>query len=258
MNSNCFLLLMTACIAPTQVNVRDSSRLSRTNVELRLSDYLSAFTYWLKYRDDRIGGILFVENSGYNLMQFRDIAEKNNPYGRKVEFIQYATGFIPIGIHYGYAELDMIDKVLEDSSIIMDFDYIIKVTGRLYFPRLRNLLDIVRVSDEIIIDSRDYSFFSEQHYCVTTLFVFKYDFYMKYLYDIKRNLTLDYPYIEHLFFNILKPLSKTKTGVLMRFPIEVSPRGIGAHSNRNYSSFSHRLKNFMRALFRYLLPNIWI
>lgn len=257
MKNNRFLLLMTVCIAPTQVNVGDNSKLSRTNVNLRLSDYLSAFTYWLEYKDDRIGGILFVENSGYDLTLFRNIAE-NNPHRRKIEFIQYTTGFIPAGIHYGYAELDMIDKVFGDSSIIKDFDYVIKTTGRLYFPRLRALLDVIDTSDEIVIDSRDYSIFSEQHYCVTTLFVVRYDFYMKYLFDVKRNLTLNHPYIEHLFFNILKPLSKKKIGIVMRFPIEVSPRGIGAHSNRNYSSFSRKLKNLIRALFRYLFPNIWI
>lgn len=257
MMNNRFLLLMTACIAPTQVNAGDNCKLSRVNVDLRLSDYLLAFKYWLEYEDNRITGILFVENSGYDLTLFRNAA-KNNPHGRKIEFIQYATGTIPIGLHYGYAELDMIDKVFGDSSILKSFDYVVKVTGRLFFPKLRALLDIVRASDEIVIDSRDYSIFSEQHYCVTTLFVVKYDFYMKYLFNAKRNLTLGQPYIEHLFFNILKPLLTEEQGIVMRFPIDVPPRGFGAHSNRNYSSFRYRLKNYIRSISRYLFPNIWI
>ena len=256
---NCeFTLLLTACISPQIEEKNTVFQLIRKDVSLRLQDYIKALRYWLDYKDDRIKVILFVENSGYDMSIIKNEVN-NNPYNRKVKFIQYPLISIPSGLHYGYAELDMLDRVMKTYSVVNPCEFIVKLTGRLVFPNLTKLLDKIQNTDNFIIDSRDYSFGSEQHYCVTTLFITKLDFYIEYLYNKKRLLTQREPYIEHLFFKILKPLYLNKySGLLMRFPINVYPKGVGAHKNVNYSSLRHRIKNLFRFIFRYLFPNIWI
>lgn len=258
MKNYSFVLLLTACISP-RLKEDNICKLARNDSQLRLHDYIKALRYWLNYKDRKIKGIIFVENSGYDLSAL--IAEsKNNPFDRAVEFVQYPSGEIPLGIHYGYAELDMIDKVILDSKIIGSFDFVIKLTGRLIFPNLEELINRIDSKYNFMIDSKNYLFGKvKQRYCVTTLFVMRLDFYNKYLYNSKKLLTPQSPYIEHLFYRIIKPLfNEQHNRVCMRFPISVPPQGIGGHSNINYSSYSFKYKELLRSIFRFLLPNLWI
>lgn len=252
-----FTLLLTACISPQKPN-NDKFPLIRIDPLVRLKDYILALNYWLQLNDNRITRIVFVENSGYDLSSLKQLCN-NNPYNRKIEFIQYSSGYIPNGLHYGYDEISMIDKCFNDSKLIKESLYIIKVTGRLYFPKIGFLLNHIKSDIDILIDSRNYHFYTDQQYCLTTLFIVKREFYMHYLYDAKHMMSVDLPLIEHLFYKILMPLYiDKKNKLILRFPINLYPKGIGAHTNDNYSSLKNITKNSIRHFARILLPKLWI
>ena len=99
-----YVLLMTACIRPSEINIRKHA-IWRNDPKIRLNDYKKALDYWLIYPDQRISGIVFVENSGYNLDDLRELVAHGNVYQRKVEFLQYEANEIPPVLHYGYSEV---------------------------------------------------------------------------------------------------------------------------------------------------------
>ncbi|GEO10449.1 hypothetical protein [Segetibacter aerophilus] len=246
-----FILLMTACIAP------DINSVKRSDPTTRLNDYKTSLLYWLNYDEQRITGIVFIENSSYDLVELKHVVDKNNKYRRDVEFLSITPTEIPPGLHYGYSELEMIDHAFDHSALLIKAEYIVKVTGRLYFPRLARLIDEVLVKKyDVIADSRDFDFFKlKKHYVLTTLFIVQKDFYMEVLYNSKRKMSPHLHHMELVYFNILKPLAKIKNKtVQIRFPFNVEPTGIGAHWGVDYKSKKKRFESYLRALFRFILP----
>src|SRR5690554_6828551 len=124
------VLLMTACIKPSETNVMKHS-IHRNDPMIRLDDYKKALMFWLNYDEALIDGIVFVENSEFELSELNDLVESDNLYNREVEFLQFRSSEIPKDLHYGYSELEMIDRAFVNSQLIKNSDYVIKVTGRL-------------------------------------------------------------------------------------------------------------------------------
>ena len=230
-----FSLLITSCIKPNFVNINPSFR---SDPNLRLNDYVVAFRYWLTYKEDKITHIIFVENSGYDLTELKEIAKNENLFNRIIEFIQFVATPVPEGIHYGYSELEILDKAFDLSKTIFETDFFIKVTGRLYFPRLSELLKRISICNEITIDFKDYKFFHiKKQYALTTLIIIKNDFYLKKLYGIKSSMNNKYlAHFETCYYKFLQPLSLTNKNIVTRFPINVNPIGIGAHWSVDYNS----------------------
>lgn len=255
-----FVLLMTACIKPSQININNHA-IYRNDPETRLSDYKTALQYWLNYPDERIKGIVFVENSMYDLKVLKRLVFEKNRYHRQVEFLQFEASNIPEGLHYGYSEIEMIDNAFRDSKLISKTTHVIKVTGRIYFPKLSKLINIVKEDHLIITDCRDYEIFRlKKKMILTTLFIVRKDFYMEHLYNVKqemirRNIGL----IEWMFYKILYPLyCESSSNIILRFPINVEPVGFGAHWNIDYNSKKKKLIAMGRGISRVLLPNFWI
>jgi hypothetical protein len=68
-----------------------------------------------------------------------------------------------------------------------------------------------------------------------------------------------YRMIESILYRKLFPLHQTAPDrVLLRFPINCSPRGEAAHWNKQYGSGTDRLKNFTRSVGRRLAPGLWL
>jgi len=254
-----YTLLLTACIDPSVSNYKKNPSF-RMDTATRLNDYKIALDYWLNYSDSRLKNIVFIENSGFDISPLRQLVNQHLIKDVKVEFIEKLAGPVPSGVHYGYSELEMIDYAFKNSLLIAESDYIIKATGRLYFPKLRELLSKLPADFKIAIDSRDYNILKrEKHFLVTTIFVFSKAFYNDVLYDAKAKLTTKHVHIEKLYFSILKPLYLNKeNGVILRFPFSVDPVGIGAHFNVNYSSKKKRFESAFRDIVRVLVPNLWI
>jgi len=257
MDKKCTLLL-TACIKPTATKIHAKNR---KDPLVRLKDYEVTLNYWLNYSKLVFTGIVFIENSGFDLSSLKRIVEENNPSNIKIEFLQQQASIIPDGLNYGYSELEMIDYAFENSRIIAQSEYIIKSTGRLYFPKLAKL--IARLPDDfkIAIDSRDYEMFHVQkHYLVTTIFIVQKLFYNQGLNNAKSLMEPGYKsYIERIYFQILKPMYLNKqAGIILRLPFSMNPVGFGAHWNVNYNSWNKRLAAAVRDLIRVVLPSFWI
>ncbi|SFQ18455.1 hypothetical protein SAMN05444277_106152 [Parafilimonas terrae] len=247
-----YVLLMTACIKPKNLN-RSSFR---ATPHIRFEDYKKAFEYWLNYSDKRIKAIVFAENSGYELIELKKIANKKNIYKRNIEFLQFEeTERLP-GVHYGYSDMEIIDYAIYNSKLITSNSIIIKTTGRLYFPQLNKLLDLQdKKQYDFFSDARDFSFWKlEKHYVVTTLFIMKTSFYKQHLFDIKRELAENTAsHMETLYFKTLKPLRQSNR-IQLGFPFLISTIGIGAHSNSDYASFKKRIEAIGLFILRRILP----
>ena len=250
-----FTILMTACIAP-----KATTCVQRKDPLLRLQDYQTALRFWLHYQDSRITAIVFVDNSGYDLSSLKNLA-KDNPYNREIEFLQIIEPPLPppgkMGLGYGYGEGDLLDQSFIKSRILAESNYIIKTTGRLYFPALSKLITKMKPGISILIDGRRIPF-HKPHYLATTLFIVKHDFYMKYMYNLKEKQLAEQTGFEVCYYNHLMPLyKKNKRTMQFRFPVNTPPIGIGAHWNKNYTKGFWRLIELLRGLCRIFLPFLW-
>lgn len=254
-----FTLLLTACIRPADATIQGTN-LQRNDPLVRLEDYKNALLYWLTYKDARIKAIVFVENSGYSLSELQELATAHKEAGREIEFLQFTASSVPPGLHYGYQELEMIDNALAHSELLRKADYVIKTTGRLYFPTLSRLLDTVKPEQLFVSDSRDFDFLNQSHhYVLTTLFITQKQFYLKHLYKAKDTMVKATSLMELLFYHILKPLHKASPGaVILRFPFNVNPVGVSATLNKSYVSKKQKLTFMLRGACRVLIPSFWI
>ncbi|HEY1007823.1 MAG TPA: hypothetical protein VGD92_11605 [Sphingobacteriaceae bacterium] len=255
-----YILLMTACIRPSETNIHRHA-IWRNDPEVRLNDYKTALEFWLRYPDQRISGIVFVENSGYDLGDLKDLVRRRNPFGRQTEFLQIAATAIPEGLHYGYSEAEMIDHAFTDSRLVAACSHVVKVTGRIFFPDLSRLLNRVRDHHLIVTDCRDFRLFHiRRQMILTTLFIVRKDFYLDSLYDAKQMMiSTRTGLIEWMYYRILRPLHRARPrDMVLRFPFNVEPVGFGAHWNIDYGSRKKKLIATARGISRLLFPALWI
>lgn len=248
-------LLLTACIEPTQFK----DKVHRNDTLIRLEDYKTALKLWLHHKDDSITSIIFAENSGYDLTEIETIFAKENIYNRQYQIVQAIASKVPEGLHYGYSELELIDNILDKITLLNNNDFIIKTTGRVYFPKISSLLLNTVPKYSFIADSRNFNFGKwKKNYVLSNLFIFNLQWYKENLFDKKRlMLELGVTHFETLLHKLLV-VNKVDKDVLLRFPFNVNPIGFGAHWNINYQSFDKRLSYLLRAIFRKIVPNIWI
>jgi hypothetical protein len=258
--SSSYLLVMTACVNPaSQLDKRFNFQ--RIDPILRLQDYKEALQYWLNYSDPRITKILFIENSGYRLDEIQKFYQqylKETDYPKEVEFISLNCNEIPTGVHYGYAELSMLDEGLSRSKLLPSCQYIIKVTGRLIFPSLSKLLNLLPKSYDLCVDCRRNSLFvkSKQEFIVTQLMIFSRQFYKANLENIKCKLSTETPHIERmLYLELIK--YEDSPGKVLRWKINVDPVGYAAHSGNSYQSLNKYLASLIRYVARRLFPKWW-
>ena len=140
-----YLLCLTATVTPSQgVTVK------RSDPKLRQKDYLEALRFWLHHPDPRLDNILFVENSGNDLRLFRELVHDENFRSKDVEFVSTLPMSVPSGLHYGWAELKMLDEAFEVSRLVGQSSHLIKVTGRLTFPEISAWLDSIPTNCQVM------------------------------------------------------------------------------------------------------------
>lgn len=252
-----YLLVMTACIDPQNGGNKGIAQVNRADPVLRLRDYEQALRFWLRYPDHRIDRILLIENTGYSLKSLQEIAAYENKLNKTVEFISLVCNECPPGIHYGYAELNMLDLGLAQSTLAQKSDYLIKVTGRLVFPTLTRLLDRLPDDYEFAVDFREQRIWKPYKFVTTQLMIFSRSFYTEKLMDIKSKLSPEMPLIENLlYFELLRYASTP--GAILRWSVNVDPVGYAAHTNTSYQSLKRRFVSLGRSICRKLLPNWWV
>ena len=234
-------------------------RVYRWQADTRLRDYAAGLRFWLGLDDARLGDIVLVENSGYPLDALQEIARHANPFGRRVEFVAAPTMSYPAHVHYGYAELDMLETALHDSALLADGAYFVKANGRLRFPSVSHLLDRLPADYLFAVDSRR-SFVpgwperTARDHAVDAVFD-----------GVLRATVLGRGpalmnatgHLEAFFYNALCPFQGTP-GAILRWPINVPPVGQAAHWRKSYDAPRQRAVNLGRAMLRKVAPNVWL
>ena len=253
-----YLILMTACIDPGNAPIK----VARHDPVLRLADYRNALIFWLHLHDSRITKLVFVENSGYCLDELTALAQRENIYGRKIEFLSLNCNQYPSGIHYGYAELQMIDEALVRSSLLSTSEYFIKATGRLIFPNICRLVDRLPEQFLFSVDARRNSLLvkKNQEFITTQLMVFSTQFYSLILAGCKSEMGGIYKKIERLLYHKLISY-EGQPGAILRWPVSIDPVGFAANfegKSKNYSSSRQFIINQLRSFCRIVLPKWWV
>jgi hypothetical protein len=254
---NRYLLVMTACINPS----KGEYRLHRADPTIRLEDYRAALRFWLRYPDERIRDILFIDNSNYPLDSLQATAERENASGKNLEFISLDCNWYPPGGHYGYAELRMLDLGLRQSRLRSATTHMIKVSGRFTFPSLTKLLDRLPAAFDAVADARVWRTLRKRHehpQVTTQIILFAHELYERHLQNCYHELESgDITHMEAIYYRKLADLSPANK-IFLRFPCNVSPMGFPAHRNRPYSHPTQLAANGIRAVARRILPNWWI
>lgn len=252
-----FLLTMTACVDPS----KGDWALVRSDPLVRLRDYEDALRYWLSYADTRIDKILLIENSGYPLDSLKEIADRENPRGKEVEFVSLDCNWYPPGGHYGYAELRMLDLGLQQSKLRSLTTHMIKTSGRFRFSALSRLLDRLPVNFDVAADARIRKVLrqkNERPFITTQIILFSHGFYERHLQKAYNELGQDgVTFIEWLFYDKLIPLRGTP-GIFLRFPCNVDPAGFPAHRARSYTHPIQKTVYAIRGAVRQFFPSCWI
>jgi hypothetical protein len=265
-----YLVVMTASVAPGP-----SPHIIRADPKLRLNDYKNSLRFWLEQPHPKINRILFLENTGYDLSELRKVASDYNTSGKEVEFVSMRRNDIPEGRHYGYGEMLMLDHGLPQSSLRQRTSHMIKATGRLTFPNIGKLIDRLPDRFDACIECRIplNSFRSNNNplqvirqrlhaYASCQLMIFSHRFFEEQLQKLYLNLgsrdSGGYPFlIENLIYDRIIEF-EGRTGIHLRWPINVEPAGFAGHSGKRYDSAGRLLIHATRAAARVLAPKVWI
>jgi hypothetical protein len=247
-----YLLVMTATIIPAA-----NSGVRRADPQLRLEDYKRALRYWLNYPHPAAERILFLENSGADLSQLRDLAAQENPRGREVEFLSLPVHPIPEGKNYGYNEMAMLDEGLAQCRLRQTTTHMIKTTGRLTFPALGRALDLLGRAPELMVDCRKLGFPRKGCDASVQLFACSHGFYDRVLRDSREEMnSTDVRLLEHLIFRKVIAF-KGQPGIHLRFPCNIDPVGYSGFKARSYNSPRSAFSRAIRAALRVVAPNYW-
>ncbi|WP_312841793.1 hypothetical protein V6M29_08305 [Stutzerimonas chloritidismutans] len=141
---NTELCLILTCT----VDVRGISQMARSNIEDRLTDYLMAFQAWLE--KSNVNRFVFIENSGYDLSEFRKIAA--GYVSKEVEFISFDGQDFNRELGKGYGEMLSLQQALQSSSMLAEVDAFIKVNGRYFVPSIGKIKDKILADYDVVCD----------------------------------------------------------------------------------------------------------
>ncbi len=254
---NKYLLVLTACVDPSA----GTYKLAIADPKERLAEYRQSLRWWICNGDPRLSRILFIENSGWPLgPDFQQERSMATAHDRHLEFVSLNCNSYPANGHYGYAEVKMIDFGLKASRLRQCTDHIVKVTGRLQFPKLGKLLDRCQDDFDVVADGRGWRDLFHKHdkpYLSTQLILFSHRFYAAYLQESWKEMGTGH--MEGLFYDKVLPFAnQKKPRVSMRFPVNVEPVGIAAHSGKSYTTTRRLLANAVRGVSRKVCPNLWL
>jgi hypothetical protein len=247
-----WLLTMTATIVPA-VN----AGVKRADPATRLEDYKRALRYWLNYEHPSANRILFLENSGADLASLEEIADRENPSGKQVEFLSLPGNCIPEGRNYGYTEMELLDEGLAASRLRQQSSHMIKVTGRLTFPTLGAALNQLPTVPEVMVDCRKLGFPRRGYDAYTQLFACSHGFYDLVLRDSRLEMnSTDVRLLEHLIYRKVIPF-RGQPGIYLRFPRNIEPVGYSGFRATSYRSPKAVMVRGIRGMFRAVAPNYW-
>jgi hypothetical protein len=117
-------LFLTASIDP-----KNTPEVGRNSITLREDDYFITLEQFSK-----LGlAIVFCENSGYHSEKIINFCSQ-----REIEYLSFISKESYKG--KGHGEKEIFDYAISNSKYILESDYVIKVTGRLYIKNLSNII----------------------------------------------------------------------------------------------------------------------
>jgi len=255
-------LVMTAAIDP-----RGMTGLSVNAIAERVAQYRSTLDYYLGSGTFR--QIVFVENSGYDLAEFRELAASYPSV--TVEFISCDMNDFPRHLGKSYGEMQILDYVVDHSELLRNAGEFIKVTGR--FPIL-NIDQLLSEADhrrpwQLFCDCKDHRVYDwlrlgwNGHAADTRFFIVSTDFYRRNFHG--RYAELDDSagkLVEGLFFQVARDQGRIEP-VIRRFRTEPEYSGKAGHvqisiiGTNNYSGWMARSKRRIRQIARRICPWFW-
>jgi hypothetical protein len=255
-----YVALLTATIAPRGAI---STGLVRSDPKQRRGDYERALRAWLALDAPWLAGVVFAENSASSLSSLEAVARNENPKQTPVELISFDSAAPPEGLHYGYSELKLVRDAVAQSDLIKRAPYFIKATGRYLFPDVGRLVKKLPRDFVVAVDCKCSKRFARDRHFLThfALAVFQRDFFNRYVAPIPEKMIPAPPwtraqFVETMMFDELVQ-HRGKRGVILRWPCNCEPRGIGANGD-NYGSPRRRLQAGLRGVGRRLFPWIWL
>lgn len=139
-----------AIILPCTINPNEMPNVARYDVETRLNDYKKSFNFWIENKN--INKIILIENSGYDLSFFNKIAKKFP--NKKIEIISSnSNNSFNKKLGKGYGEYLCLKEVFENSKIVKNTDYFIKITGRYIIKNFNSILkDMISNNADIYLN----------------------------------------------------------------------------------------------------------
>jgi len=250
-----FLVVLTCTIDPSS----GWAPPARSNPAARLADYAHALSQWLQLQDARLGNLLLIENSASSLEALERVVRKAAPRRKRVEFISLDCNHYPEGVHYGYAELAMLEAGIACSELARNARYIVKASGRLFFPTLPNLLDSLPGDFRFAVDARTpwRWWRGQQSFVASQLMIFSMDFWQSRMAGSKSRMGSGISHLEDLVFRICS-CERGDPGAILRWKVSCEPVGQAAHWDKDYGSVAERSKQLIRALTRRVAPFLWI
>lgn len=139
------------CVVLTStVIVKGIPFVKRAATDVRVSDYEQALSRWIA--DPHVSRIVFVENSGYDLTGFQEMADRTNRGEKDVEFISFVVEDFPPEFGKGYGEILALLRAVESSRLLATTGKFVKVTGRYYVSSIRPILQKVSNGVDIVCD----------------------------------------------------------------------------------------------------------
>lgn len=256
-----FVVLMTACIAP-KLLADGSAPVLRSDPDVRRRDYAEGLRFWLELKDSRFRGVVFADNSGASLASLRTLASSVGS-DRPVEFLSFDAPPPPVGMSYGYSEFLLVRTALAQSELLRTGTHFIKATGRYRFPAISPLLDQLPTSFRAAVDARGWRPppWRSNPMVPAALTLFERRFYENELADLPLQMRPAPPwdrcqFIEPMLYDALIRF-RNDPSVVLRWPINCEPEGIGGDGSR-YDSPRQHLARAGRATLRRLAPNWWI
>jgi len=154
MNNFDFAIILTCTINPGKM-----PNLVRKDIETRLEDYKKSFNFWINNKN--VNKIIFIENSGYDLTFFKNLAKSNQ--NKEIEILSTdSNNFLDKKRGIGLGEHTCLKEVFDLSEISKRTNYFIGVTGRHCVKNFNTLLkDIISNKTDIYINLSDNLKFSD-------------------------------------------------------------------------------------------------
>ena len=249
------ILLLTATINP----LKGIPSLARTDPVLRLGDYSRSIGFYLGLLGKCFDGIVFVENSAYDLSPLKEQVKAAGAADR-VEFISFYGLDYPPSYGRGYGEFKLVDHGRAHSQFLrQDDDQITwKCTGRYLIRNLDKIVLRQPKSFDIYCHMRNYQY----RLCDLFLLAWNNKGYEAAIRGVYAKLRNDVSAGQHtieetLFRKVIEGLPGD-VRVVNRFQQVPLVDGIRGWDNTSYSSRPWHLKILIRQFARTFLPWLWI